>query len=199
MPLFYEFEAPDHVVTLLKGRVKVTRLSEEGREVLLAVRGPGDVLGELSAIDGDPRSATATALEAVEGLVLSTSDFLEYLERHPRVAIELLKMVSRRLRDSDQKRLEFGAQDTMGRVAARIIELADRFGEPIEDTLRIDLPITQEELAGWSGCSREAVSKALQGMRALGWLETARREIIVRDRESLCARAGERPPELVTT
>ena len=199
VPLFYEFEAPDHVVTLLKGRVKVTRLSEEGREVLLAVRGPGDVLGELSAIDGDPRSATATALEAVEGLVLSTSDFLEYLERHPRVAIELLKMVSRRLRDSDQKRLEFGAQDTMGRVAARIVELADRFGEPIEGTLRIDLPITQEELAGWSGCSREAVSKALQGMRALGWLETARREIIVRDRESLCARAGERPPELVTT
>lgn len=192
IPLFYEFEEPDHIVTLLTGRVKVTRLSEEGREVLLTVRGPKDILGVLSVIDGAPRSATATPLEAVEGLVLRTADFLEFLERHPRVTLELLRMASWRLRDSDEKRLEFGGRDSTGRVAARIVELADRFGEPIEGAVRIDLPITQEELAGWSGCSREAVSRALQGMRALGWLETARRAIIVHDRDALCARAGER-------
>jgi CRP-like cAMP-binding protein len=189
--LFYELQPSDHVVVLLDGRVKIIRISEEGKEVLLAVRGAGDLLGELSAIDGDARSATAVALEAVEGLVVATPEFHDFLERHARVSLELMKMLSRRLRDSDGKRLEYGSQDSMGRVAARLVELADRFGEADPDGVRIDLPITQEELAGWTGCSREAVSKALQGMRSLGWLETGRRTILVRDRDALCMRAGE--------
>ena len=66
-----------------------------------------------------------------------------------------------RLRDADRKRIEFGAYDTTGRVAARLVELAERFGEPTEDGLRIGLPFSQDELAGWTGASREAVSKAL--------------------------------------
>ena len=188
--LFHERQASDHVVVLLAGRVKIVRMSDEGREVLLAVRGPGDLLGELSAIDGDPRSASAVALEEVEGIVVATGRFHEFLEQHGRVALVLMRTVSRRLRDSDLKRLEFGSQDSMGRVAARLAELAERFGEPAADGVRIALPLTQEELAGWTGCSREAVSKALQAMRALGWVETGRREVLVRDLEALGRRAG---------
>lgn len=189
--LFHELQPPEYVMVLMRGRVKIMRLSDDGRETMLAVRGPGDLLGELSAIDGEPRSATAIALEPVEGVLLSTPEFHEFLKRQVRVSLELLKVLSRRLRDSDLKRVEFCAQDSMGRVAARVVELADRFGEPERGNgVRIDLPITQEELAGWTGCSREAVSKALQGMRALGWLETGRREIVVHDRDALCARAG---------
>lgn len=189
--LFHERQASDHVVGLLAGRVKIVCMSDEGREVVLAVRGPGDLLGELSAIDGDPRSATAVALEPVEGVVVPTARFHEFLEQHGRVGLVLMRTISRRLRDSDLKRLEFGSQDSMGRVAARLAELAERFGEPVADGVRIDLPITQEELAGWTGCSREAVSKALQTMRALGWVETGRREVLVRDLDALSRRAGE--------
>jgi CRP-like cAMP-binding protein len=188
--LFHEHQAPAHVVLLLRGRTKIVRLSEDGKEVLLAVRGPGDLIGELSAIDGRPRSATAVALEPAEGLVLTSDEFHDFLGRHSRVSLELLKMLSRRLRDADGKRLGYGSQDVMGRVAARLVELADRFGEEASDGVHISLPITQEELAGWTGCSREAVSKALQGMRSLGWLETGRRAMVIRDRDALCRRAG---------
>ena len=170
---------------MLGGCVKLSCLSDEGKEVVLAIRGPGDVLGELSAIDGEPRSATATALEPVEALAVPVNDFRRFLEEHPRVALALLAMVSRRLRDADRKRVEFAAEDTMTRVAARIVELSVRFRDEAAQGLEIDLPISQEELAGWTGCSRDSVVKALHAMRGLGWIETQRRRIVVRDVEAL--------------
>ena len=183
--LFHERQASDRVLVLLGGCVKLSCLSDEGKEVVLAIRGPGDVLGELSAIDGEPRSATATALEEVEALAVPVNDFRRFLEEHPRAALALLAMVSRRLRDADRKRVEFAAEDTMTRVAARIVELSVRFGDEAAQGLEIDLPISQEELAGWTGCSRDSVVKALQAMRGLGWIETQRRRIVVRDVEAL--------------
>ena len=84
--------------------------------------------------------------------------------------------------------VEFAAQDSMSRVAARIVELSDGFGKPDGDAIRIDLPISQEELAGWTGCSRDSVVKALQAMRGLGWIETQRRRITVLD--DRCAAAA---------
>jgi CRP/FNR family transcriptional regulator, cyclic AMP receptor protein len=188
--LFHEQQAPDRVVVLLAGCVKLSALSEDGKEVVLAIRGPGDLLGELSAIDGDPRSATATALEDVEALVVPASDFRAFLQRNPRVALLLVTTLSRRLRDADRKRVEFTAQDSTGRVAARIVELSERFGDQVDQGLRIDLPISQEELAGWTGCSRDSVVKALHAMRELGWIETERRRIMVLDLGALRRRAG---------
>jgi CRP/FNR family transcriptional regulator, cyclic AMP receptor protein len=187
--LFHERQGSDRVLVVLDGRVKVGCTSEDGREVVLAIRGPGDLLGELSAIDGEPRLATATALEPVEALVVPAADFNAFLLAHPNAALHLLRMLSRRLRDADRKRVEFAAQDTLGRVAARLVEMCERFGEPHEGGTRIDLPISQEELAGWTGSSREAVSKALQAMRELGWIETRRRQITVQQLDAIRRRA----------
>jgi CRP/FNR family transcriptional regulator, cyclic AMP receptor protein len=189
--LFHERQTADRVLVLLKGCVKLSCLSEDGKEVVLAIRGPGDVLGELSAIDGEPRSATATALEPVEALSLSATDFKSFLETHPRVTLALLTTLSSRLRDADRKRVGFAADDTMTRVAARIVELLERFGDEAAQGLEIDLPISQEELAGWTGCSRDSVVKALQAMRGLGWIETQRRRIVVRDVDALRRRASQ--------
>ena len=188
--LFHEHGAPDRVLVLLSGFVKLSRLSEDGREVILAIRGPGDLIGEQSAIDGRPRSATATALDHVTSLVLSKSDFLGLLEREPRIAIVVLKMLSNRLRESDVGRMELSLQDATARVAARILELSKRFGDDGETGVEIHLPISQEELAGWTGCSRDSVVKALQAMRSLGWIETGRRRITVLDRDALHRRTG---------
>jgi CRP-like cAMP-binding protein len=187
--LFHERQAPDRVLVLLRGHAKLTCLSEDNREVVLGIRGPGDLIGELSVIDGQPRSASAVALEQVEALVVPAEEFRAYLRRHPDVTLEIVKMISARLRDSNRKRVEFAAQDNTGRVAARVAELAERFGEPASGGLRIALPLSQEELAAWIGCSREAVSKALHAMRELGWLETQRRCITVRDLGALRRRA----------
>lgn len=188
-PLFHQRDGSDRVVVVRSGRVKVSTVTDDGKEVVLAFRGPGDLLGEQSAIDGEPRSATVTALEPVEALVLAASEFRGYLEAHPRVALLLLEMLSRRLRDADRKRIEFSAQDTVGRVAARLVELAAEHGAPGDGGVQITLPLTQDELAGWTGASREAVGKALYRMRSLGWVRTGRRRITVVDLEALRDRA----------
>jgi CRP/FNR family cyclic AMP-dependent transcriptional regulator len=188
--LFHELEAPGRVYLLLAGFVKLSRLSEDGREVILGIRGPGDLLGEQSAIDGSPRSATAIALDQVTAVVLAGSEFRAVLANHPQVALVLLRMLSLRLREGDLKRVELSVQDTVARVAARIIELGERFGEEVDGHIEINLPMSQDELASWTGCSRDSVVKALQAMRTLGWLETGRRRMTILAPAELRRRTG---------
>jgi CRP/FNR family transcriptional regulator, cyclic AMP receptor protein len=188
--LFHERQADGRVILILGGLVKLSSLSEDGKEAMLGIRGAGDLIGEMSAIDGEPRSATATALEGVEALVVPADRFEQFLRENPDAALLIVRLLSRRLRDADRKRLEFAAQDAMGRVAARLVELAERFGVESDDGLKIDLPISQEELAAWTACSREAVTKALHSMRELEWLETSRRAVVVHDLEALRQRAA---------
>jgi CRP/FNR family transcriptional regulator, cyclic AMP receptor protein len=187
--LFHERDPGDAVLLLQAGRVKLSSVTEGGREALLGIREPGELIGEMSAIDAAPRSATATALEPVEVLALSSQAFTAYLERTPGVAILLVRMLNRRLRDADRKRTEFLAQDTVGRVCSRLVELADRFGETNDDGTHIDLAITQEDLAGWTGSSREAVIRALRTLRELDWIATRRRGVTLLEVEMLRRRA----------
>ncbi|MER6832083.1 Crp/Fnr family transcriptional regulator [Streptosporangium sp. NPDC000563] len=182
-----EGDESDWVLVLTSGRVKVSSHTAVGSEVVLAVRGPGALLGEFAAIDGLPRSATVTALEPVEGITVR--DFSSYLRDHGRVAVLLMRMVIGKMRDSDRKRIEYGAFDTTGRVATRLVELAERYGEPDNGGVRVALPLSQDELAGWTGASREAVSKALRSLRDRGLIETGRRRVIIHDMEGLRKRA----------
>src|SRR3954454_14000981 len=154
-------QVPDRVLVLVSGHVKLTRVTDEGREVLLAIRGVGDLVGEQGAIDGAPRSASIVALDAVEALALPPDDFLAFVTRTPEASLYIMRMLAGRLRDADGKRVEFAAQDVVGRLAARLCELTQRFGEaePGASEARIDLALTQEDLASWTGASREAVSR----------------------------------------
>jgi CRP/FNR family cyclic AMP-dependent transcriptional regulator len=182
-----EGETADWVLVLTSGRVKVSSHTESGTEVVLAVRGPGALLGDMSAIDGEARSGTVTALEPVEGLVVH--DFAGYLHDHGRVAVLLMRLLIARLRDADRKRVEYGAFDTTARVATRLVELAERYGEPTSGGVKVALPLSQDELAGWTGASREPDSKALRSLRDRGLIETGRRRVIVYDLEGLRRRA----------
>jgi CRP/FNR family cyclic AMP-dependent transcriptional regulator len=182
--VFTEGEPADRVVVLLTGRVKVSSLSDTG-EVVLAFRGRGALLGEISAIDRGPRSATVTAVDRVDGLEISAVAFWNYLAGHPAASLLLLRTLAGRLRDADRKRIEFGTHDAVGRVARRLVELADRFGEPTKDGIRIGLRFSQEELAGWTGTSREAVVKALRRLRDRECVRTSRMTVIVTDLERL--------------
>jgi CRP-like cAMP-binding protein len=129
------------------------------------------------------------ALEPVEVLVLSSQAFVAFLERTPSVALVLVRLLNRRLRDATRERLEFGALDTVGRVCSRLVELADRFGAAGDDGVRVEVAITQEELAAWTASSREAVIRALRTLRELGWIETRRKGISLLDVDSLRRRA----------
>ena len=187
--LMREADRSDWVVVLRSGRVKASVDTASGTEVVLAVRGPGALVGEFSALDREPRSATVTALEPVSALVVPVADFEAFLQAHGRVAFLLIRTVIGRIRDADRKRIEFGAHDTIGRVAARLVEMAERFGQPSADGLKIALPFSQDELAGWIGASREAVSKALGVLRAAGTIRTSRMSVVVRDLPDLRRRS----------
>jgi CRP-like cAMP-binding protein len=184
-PLFLEGDVGGSVITIESGHVKVFVTSGEGREIMLAVRGPGALLGDLSAIDGAPRSASGTALDAVEATVIPSAAFRTFLADTPGAALALLGMVIDRMRDSDRLRVELGARDTYGRVAQRLVELAETSGVLDGDAIRIALPLTQDELAGWVVSSREAVARSLASLRRRGLITTARREIRVVDLEGL--------------
>jgi CRP/FNR family cyclic AMP-dependent transcriptional regulator len=187
--LFHEGDHSDWIGLVNKGRVKISCFGADGRERLVAVIGPGELLGELSAIDGEPRSATATALEPLEAAVLTAQEFVSFLEANPRATLGILRSVIGRLRDSDKRRVELGALDTVGRVGRLLVELAERYGEEADGVVCIRLPLSQEELAGWAGASREAVVKALRKLRARGWIETGRREIRILDLPALVRRS----------
>ena len=188
--LMFEREPGERVMLLLAGRVKVTRWAEDGRETMLSIRDPGDVLGELAFIDGQPRVASASALEPVEALVIPASTFRRHLETTARVAVVLLEVAATRFRETTRRRSELASADTMGRLAARIVELADRYGETTEAGVTVASPLSQEELAAWTGASRAGVAQALHSLRELGWVQTERRRLIVRDIEALRARAA---------
>ena len=188
--LMFEREPGERVMLLLAGRVKVTRVAEDGRETMLSIRDPGDVLGELAFIDRQPRVASASALEPVEALVIPATTFRRHLETTARVAVVLLEVAAARFRETTLRRSELTSSDTMGRLAARIVELAERYGETTEEGVTIASPLSQEELAAWTGASRAGVAQALQSLRELGWVQTERRRLTVRDIDALRARAA---------
>ena len=188
--LTHEGAPGSEVFVLVSGRVKVTVTTPEGREVVLQFCGPGELVGEFSVIDRGSRSGTAEALEPVEALAISAAEFRAMIENRPGFALALLRSLVRRFRDADRMRVEFAAAQTLGRVAARLIELVDRHGEPFDGGIAITLPLSQDELAGWTGSSREAVAKALHTLRDLGYIRTERRRIVVLDEEELRRQAA---------
>lgn len=184
-----EGSAGDDVVLVLEGRVKVVARGSDQREVSLAIRGPGELLGEMAALGGERRIATAVAAEDVELGILRADEFREYLREHPDAALVLIRSLVRRLSEITRDLAELATQDSVGRVARRLIELtgqngATSAGRPLE------IELTQDELASWTGTTRETVSRALRLMRQLGWVSTGHRTITILDVAALRKRGG---------
>jgi CRP/FNR family transcriptional regulator, cyclic AMP receptor protein len=187
--LFFAGDPAHEALVLLSGAVKVSVGSVDGKEIVLEVFEAGALLGELSVLDGKPRSATVTALVPVEVLTVAAGSFNEFLDRNPGVLRRLLVDVIGRLRSRVRHQLEFGAGDALGRVCARLADLADRYGEPDGDAVAVHSPLNQTELAAWTGLSREAVVKALRALRRLEWIDVSGRTFLVKDLERLKGRA----------
>lgn len=184
--LFSEGEPSDHIAILLVGVVKITASTANGREALLGLRGAGEIVGEIAALYGSPRSATVRALDQVTARLVPASAFVSGLRRHPDALFGLLHAVVGRLRESDRRRLEFAGSDVRERVARLLAELAGTHGEHAADgSVTIGLPLSQSEIAGATGASREAVAKALRTLRTCGAVATSRQRITVLDRGRL--------------
>jgi CRP/FNR family transcriptional regulator, cyclic AMP receptor protein len=189
--LFREGEPGNYVIAIRTGRVKVSVQTRSGRELLLAVKEAGDLVGELSVIDGRPRSATATALDPVDALVVPAPEFAEFIEGHPRIAVRLLRTLAAQIRDADRRSVDRDTGDITCRVARRLVDLAERLGEHRGSGLEITLALSQDDLAAWVGATREATSRALGRLRAEGALTTGRQRIVLTDLPALRQRANE--------
>ena len=147
---------------IISGAVKVTRLSDDGREVILAILGESDFFGEMSLLDGEGRSANIVANENAEVLTLSRSDFLNCLETYPKIAISLLEELAIRLRKSDQHIESLSLSDSEHRIAITLIRFAQELGTIKNGEVRIkNLPF-QQDIANMAGTSRETVSRTLK-------------------------------------
>lgn len=198
--IVHEGEQSQLVLVVRDGLVKIDRSLASGRTVLIGVRGPGALIGELAAFGDGARTATVSTLTQVEVIAIPGDAFVDFVEQRPEVSQAMIRTLAERLRTVNDHLLEFGAGDALARVAARLVELVDdeelarivavdRPSGP-GDSITLTLPVSQEELGEWTGLSREAVVKALRRLRQLGWIDTDRREVTIHRLDALRERSG---------
>ena len=160
--VIFHRDDPGQVLYVIKeGKVKISLISPEGQEISLVVFGKGECFGEFAILDGLPRSADANALERVECYTLQRSDFHKTIMKNPKIAIQVMEVLSRRLRTTDQMVENLIFLDVYGRVAKKLLELADSHGSKVDNGIRIEVRLTQQELASMVGASRESVNKVM--------------------------------------
>jgi CRP-like cAMP-binding protein len=188
--LLREGDAPKVVLAVVTGTVKLTKTAASGREIVLELRGAGQVVGELGAIDGRSRSATAIALGEVEALVVPVERFNQLLRERAGLAHRLLVTVVARVREAAGRQLELGTADVTGRVCRRLAELAASHGEPGDGGVLVRAAVSQQELADWAGVSRDGVVRVLHELRDRGWVETGRERVLIRDLDAVTRRGA---------
>ncbi|PWD52461.1 Crp/Fnr family transcriptional regulator [Serinibacter arcticus] len=187
--LFREGEPGDRFWVIAAGKVKLGHAAPDGRESLLAVLGPGEIVGELSVYDPGPRTATATVLAPSTFLELEHSKFLDLLQLHPGLSRQLLRSLAQRLRKTNAALADLVFSDVPGRVAKALLDLAARFGRPVGSGIRVPHDLTQEELAQLVGASRETVNKSLAEFSTRGWIQLDGRAVVLLDLQRLEKRA----------
>jgi CRP-like cAMP-binding protein len=172
------------MMAVLAGRIKISAPAQSGREVVLAIINAGEVFGEIALLDGDPRTADATALSDCDLLVIDRRDFIPFLEQRSDLCMRLLKLLSQRLRQTDDQ-IEaalFERLDT--RLARALMRLASSASTPAPDG-PVQLNVSQHELAGMIGATRERVNKQLHAWQRDGLVELGKRLIVIRDARAI--------------
>ena len=187
--VFVEGEQGDTLFIVLTGKVKVGRRAADGRENMLSVMGPSDMFGELSLFDPGPRTATATVLTDARLASLAHAALRPWINDRPEIAEQLLRVLARRLRRTNDALADLIFTDVPGRVAKALLELAERFGTQEGDGVRVHHDLTQEELAQLVGASRETVNKALADFASRGWMRVDSRAVTILDADRLARRA----------
>lgn len=191
--VMHEGDPTDHVLVLLSGWVRVYSSTKDGQVVLFALRGPGDVIGDLAALQNWTRTATVETLQEIRFVQLRTEDFVTCLHDRPAVAIAMLRQMAVRLRDAEAARIDFATLDVARRVAALLLRLAEVHGHAEPAGLVVRSPLTQQDIADRIGASRRAVARALATLRERRVVTTGRREFVVAAPEVLRAFAGSVP------
>lgn len=182
--IYQRGDAGDSLMILLSGRVKITNVTADAREVALNFLGPGDLAGELAALDGGPRSANASALEATEALVIWRRDLLPVLEAHPKAMLEIIAALAAKVR-SMSAALEQSGLQMAAKAAGALLRLAEQHGKVAPAGVVIDLGLSQRDLGNYAGLSRENMNRQLAALKDEGLIRVDAGEIVILDREAL--------------
>ncbi len=169
--ILMEDEVGGALFIIVKGKVKVTRTSNDGREVILNILTDSDIFGEMALLDGQTRSATVTAMEDSEIFIIQRNQFLEFLKEHPEISIALMQELSKRLRTADMQIKSLSLKDAEGKVATVILQLANDIGKIKQGIVEIDKLPLQQDLANMAGTSRETISRTLHSFAKKGLIE----------------------------
>ncbi len=177
--VFFENEEGDFFFTILEGRIKVTILGDDGREVILSLLGPGDFFGEMALLDQEPRSATAIAVEDTELLSLHRTDFQTVLADNRSITTGLIKVLTGRLRRANHQISTLALLDVYGRVARVIVDMAREEGRRLKDGRIAFRRATHQEIANRIGTTRETVTRMLKDLERQGLIHVEGKELVV--------------------
>lgn len=179
--IFLESDEGDSLFIIQNGRVKISRISEDGGEVILAILKDGDFFGEMSILDGQLRSANVMAIEDSDILALRREEFMKLLIHHPEISIQLLKELAHRIRQSDSQIKSLSLLDASSRVAAAIVQLAEETGVISKKSVKVSYLPSQQDLANIAGTSRETISRTLNQFIKEGLISREKNDIIIED------------------
>jgi CRP/FNR family transcriptional regulator, cyclic AMP receptor protein len=188
--LVYQGDSGDSVFVIVEGLVKVMVTSEEGEEMVLVTLRPSDTFGELSLVDGGPRSASAEAVEPTRVLIITRPILLELLGQHPSLTDSLLRSLGSLARRLTEQAADLVFLDIHGRMAKLLLTMAEDRGEQAGETIVLDLNLTQADLAAMVGGSRQSVNQTLRSFESRGYLEIEGRSITLKKPAELRRRAG---------
>ena len=183
--LFRRGEPGNALFAVLEGRLKATGEGRDGKEMVLSVMDPGEVIGEIALMDQEPRSATVQAVEDVTLLTLHRRDLLPFLERNPKAAIKLAAVLAKRIRNLTELMEDTVFLGLPSRLAKKLLSLADRYGKQTPEGLKIDLKLPQHELGELVGTSRESINKTLRQWTEENLVHFASGYLTIKDRDKL--------------
>lgn len=169
--ILMEDEVGTALFVIVTGKVKVSRTSNDGREVILTILSESDFFGEMAILDGQTRSATVVAIEDSELFIIQRTDFLNLLREYPEASIALLQELTKRLRSTDVKIKALSLKDAEGKVATVILQIADDLGKIKQGKVEIEKLPLQQDLANMAGTSRETISRTLHTFAKKGLIE----------------------------
>lgn len=180
-PMIRQGEPGHHALLVLAGRVKVVVNTEFGRPVLVAVRGPGELFGEMAVLEGKNRSASVISCHPTTALVIKGNDLIAYMARHPTACLTVVRMVSERLRHSNRRRVEMVVCPARTRVVRVLAEMAQLHGRRTHEGLDIGNLVNQPEIASLAGVALSTVEKALQELQRRQLVRRGGRRIVITD------------------
>lgn len=184
-PFYLPDDPSDKVYLLKEGRVKISKVSEEGKEVTLAILEQGEIFGELALVDEGPRGTVAEALDDTFICAIGRGDFQRLLEKKPDLALKVTKLIGIRLKAIEAKVEDLVFRDVSSRLAKLLLELVSMYGTRIRGGSRIDVKLTHQEIANLIGSTRETTTATLNELRRRGLIESDKRRLIVVDKPGL--------------